>query len=185
MTIAEQTNGHVKGRIVPPLPLHTFQDSGITVGIRKIAPSTQQRLHDLILREHPKPQPPTVETELGPEVNEADPDYLTRLNEWKIATAGALNAKMFKLACLECEVEVDQQEVERKQAQFRVIGLDWEDDPKLSPEQNAKLFYIQHIACATTDDMKEFYAAVTQRSTPTEEAVARHIDTFRGDVQGA
>lgn len=184
MTVIEQTNGHAKGRAVPPLPLHTFQDSGITVGIRKIAPSTQQRLHDLIMREHPKPAPPVVETELGPEVNEADPDYEKALKKWNEDTARALNAKMFKLACLECEAEVDTEEVARKQAQFTVIGLDWEDDPKLSPEQNAKLFYIQHIACATTDDMKEFYAAVTRRSTPTEEAVARHIDTFRGDVQG-
>lgn len=182
MTTIEQTNGHVKGRAVPLLPLHTFQDSGITVGIRKIAPSTQQRLHDLILREHPKPMPPTVETDLGPEENAADPDYLVRLGEWKNNVNRALNARMFKLACLECEVEVDTEEVKRKQAHFRAIGLDWDDDPKLSPEQNAKLFYIQHIACATTDDMKEFYAAVTQRSTPTEEAVARHIDTFRGDV---
>lgn len=182
MTTIEQLNGHAKGRAVPPLPLHTFQDSGITVGIRKIAPSTQQRLHDLILREHPKPAPPVVDTELGPEENAADPDYLTRLNEWKVATARALNAKMFKLACLECEVEVDTKEVTRKQAQFTVIGLDWEDDPKLSPEQNAKLFYLQHIACATGDDMKEFYEAVTRRSTPTEAAIQRHIDTFRGDV---
>lgn len=184
MTIVEHANGHAKGRAVPPLPMHTFQDSGITVGIRKIAPSTQQRLHDLILREHPKPQPPVVETELGSEKNAADPDYLARLDEWKGSVNRMISTRMFKLACLECEVEIDAEEVARKQAHFRAIGLDWEDDPNLSDEQNAKLFYLQHIACATPDDMKEFYEAVTRRSTPTEAAIQRHIDTFRSDVSG-
>jgi hypothetical protein len=175
-TIVE--NGHVKGRAVPPLPEHTFKDSGITVRLRKIAPTTQTALALQIQREIPKPAPPVVDTDLGLEENAADPAYEKRLKEWERECSMELNRRLFKLACLECEVEVDHEDVARKQAHFRAIGLEWDDDPRLSAEENARVFYIQHIACATTDDMSEFYQAITRRSQPTEEAVERHIQTF-------
>lgn len=171
-------NGHVKGRAVPPLPEHTFQDSGVTVRLRKIAPTTQTALALQIQREIPKPVPPVVETELGKEENEADPTYERQLKAWERECATELNKRLFKLACLECDVEIDAEEIERKQVHFKAIGLEWDDDPRLTDEQNARVFYIQHIACATTDDMKEFYEAITRRSQPTEEAVQRHIETF-------
>ena len=45
MTIMEHVNGNqAAGRVVPPLPEHTFRDSGITIRIRKVGPTTQQRL---------------------------------------------------------------------------------------------------------------------------------------------
>jgi hypothetical protein len=178
MTVIEHANG-VKGRAVPPLPEHTFKDSGITVQLRKIAPTTQTALALQIQREIPKPAPPVVDTDLGPEENAADPAYERLLKAWERECSIELNRRLFKLACLECEVEVSKEDVERKQGHFKAIGLEWDDDPRLSEEQNARVFYLQHIACATTDDMKEFYEAITRRSQPTEEAVQRHIETFQ------
>src|ERR1051325_3353086 len=184
--VATHTNGtHTKGRAVPPLPLHTFQDSGITVGLRKIAPNTQAQLSLQIQREIPRPQPPVNQTELGPEKNEADPDYARQLEEWERACSMRLNRIMFTIAALECECGVDMEEVERKQRSFRAAKFQWEEDPDLSDAERAKVFYIEHIACATQEDMREFYAAVTRRSQPTEAAVRAHIDSFRGDVPGA
>lgn len=176
---------HVKGRAVPPLPLYIFKDSGITVGLRKIAPNTQAQLSIQIQREYPKPAPPVNQTELGAEANEADPDYLKAVREWERASAMALNRKMFTLAALECECAVDMDEVARKQRSFRAVGFTWEESPDLSDEERAKVFYIEHIACATTEDLREFYEAVTRRSQPTEAAVQAHVDSFRGDVSGA
>lgn len=179
------TNGTaLKGRAAPPLPEHTFQDSGVTVRLRKIAPNTQAQLSLQVQREIPKPQPPTVKTELGPEANDADPDYLRLVDAWESDCAMRLNRRLFTLAALECECEVDMEEVERKQRNFRAIGFEWEETEGLSDQDRAKVFYIEHIACATQEDMREFYAAITRRSQPTEAAVQAHVDSFRSDVSG-
>lgn len=64
--LLEHVNGtHARGRVVPPLPEHTFKDSGITIKIRKVGPTTQQRLAQAIMKDHPEPPPPIVDTELG------------------------------------------------------------------------------------------------------------------------
>lgn len=175
---------HVKGRAVPSLPLHTFKDSGITVGLRKIAPNTQAQIALQIQRELPRPSPPIVKTELGEESNEADPDYVRVIGEWERECSMLLNRKMFTIAALECECEVDMDEVARKQRSFRAAKFEWEADADLTEEERAKVFYIEHIACATQEDLREFYAAVTRRSQPTEAAVQAHIDSFRSDVPG-
>lgn len=187
MTIVEAslngTSAH-KGRAVPPLPEHTFQDSGITVRLRKIAPNTQAQLSLQVQRENPRPPPPIVKTELGEEANEADPQYIRDLDEWERECAQALNRKMFTIAALECECEVDMDEVQRKQRSFRAAKFQWEEDLDMSEEDRAKVFFIEHIACATQDDLREFYAAVTRRSQPTEAAVQAHVDNFPGNVSG-
>lgn len=179
------TNGTTsKGRAVPPLPVHTFQDSGITVRLRKIAPNTQAQLALQIQREIPKPPPPINKTELGEEANEADPQYIRDLDEWEQKCAQALNRKMFTIAALECECDIDRAEIERKQRSFRAAKFQWEEDTDLSDDERAKVFYIEHIACVTQEDLREFYQAVTRRSQPTEAAVQAHIDSFQRDVSG-
>lgn len=182
-TYTNGTSAH-KGRAVPPLPEHTFQDSGITVRLRKIAPNTQAQIALQIQREIPRPQPPVNETSLGPEANEADPDYTRAVEEWERACSQRLNRTLFTIAALECECEVNMMDVERKQRSFRAAKFQWEEDLDMDEEDRAKVFYIEHIACATPEDMKEFYAAVTRRSQPTEAAVQAHVDNFPGNVSG-
>lgn len=182
------TNGHAQGRAVPPLPQHTFQDSGITVGIRKIGPMTQQRLAQQIMRDDPEPQPPVVQTEIGPEPNPADPTYERAVREWQQRTGLALNERLMLLAALEAEVTIDdaaRDEIARRQRHMRAAGIAWAPHPDLDDEENERVFYILHVACASTDDLKEFGRAVRERSVPTEEAVARQVASFPGDLPGA
>ena len=110
MTIMEHVNGtRQQGRVVPPLPEHTFKDSGITIKIRKVGPTTQQRLAQQIMKELPEPQPPTVETEIGAESNPADPAYLAALEVWNTATRNELTQRLLLIAALEAEVVIDEQ----------------------------------------------------------------------------
>lgn len=181
------TNGHAKGRAVPALPQHTFKDSGITIGIRKIGPATQQRLAQLIMRDDPEPTPPIAPTELGPEPNPADPAHERAVRDWQRRTGLMLNERLMTLAALEAEVVIDdaaRQDIARRQRYLKAVGMGWEPNPDLNDEENERVFYVLYVACATSDDLAEFGQAVTQRSVPTEEAVQRQLATFPGDVPG-
>jgi hypothetical protein len=192
MTLMEAVNGHVKGRAIPALPTFTFKDSGITVQLRKLSPMTQQRLSEAVRREYPPPEPPVTTVEYGDtaveEPNEADPTYLARYQRWQQETAKVFNERLLKLVCMDAvEVDLDdaaRQQIARKMRSFTRTGIPWEDDPDLDAEENLRLFYVQHICLGSTEDMREFYQAVTARSQPTEAAVQAHIDTFPGDVPG-
>ena len=189
MTIMEHVNGrHQQGRTAPALPEHTFKDSGITIRIRKVGPTTQQRLAQQIIKDNPEPQPPVVETEVGPEKNEADPEYIEKLAAWNTETRNQLTQRLLLISALEAEVEIDaeaKQDIARKKRHLTVIGIPYEDNPDLTPEENDKVFYILHVAAATPEDLGEFSSAVMRRSVPTEEAVQAQITTFPGDVPGA
>lgn len=184
--LLEHVNGtHARGRVTPPLPEHTFKDSGITVKIRKVGPTTQQRLAQAIMKEHPEPPVPVVTTELGPEPNPADPSYLLIKAEWEQTTNLQLRDRLMLIAALEAEVVIDDQaqaDIARKQRHLKLIGIPYEANPDLTPEENEKVFYILHIAAGTPDDLREFGDAVLRRSVPTEEAVQAQIATFQRDL---
>lgn len=183
--LLEHVNG-TRGRAVPALPEHTFKDSGITIKMRKVGPATQQRLAQQVQREYPKPAPPVVETELGPEENAADPAYVRALNDWSQQQAAALNERLMRFAALEADItldDADRARIARTRRHLEYIGA-WEDDPKLSQEENDRILYVLHIACATVDDLREFIGALMARGVPTEEAVQRQIATFPGDIPG-
>lgn len=184
------TNNGVKGREVPPLPTHTFRDTGITVRIHKLSPMTNQRLSEAIRKKLPPPDPPTYEVEYGStkvqEPNEADPTYLARLQRWRQEAAKLYNERLLELVCLDAvEVEIGEAEHEvitRKKRYLKRQGIVWKDDPELTEEENLRCFYVQHCCFGSGEDMAELYVAVTERSQPTEAAVQAHIDTFPGDA---
>jgi hypothetical protein len=179
------TNG-TRGRAVPALPEHTFRDSGITIKIRKVGPSTQQRIAQAIMKEMPEPSVPIVKTELGDEPNAADPAYLLAKAEWDQATNQELARRTMLIAALEAEVTIDdaaRANIARKQRNMRLAGAAYEPNADLTSEENEKVFYILHVAAATPEDLREFSAAVMRRSMPTEEAVQSQIATFQRDVQ--
>jgi len=186
MTIMEHVNGKgQQGRIAPPLPEHTFKDSGITIRVRKVGPMTQQRMAQAIQKEVPEPDVPIADTELGPEPNPADPSYIAAYDAWERKTNGLLTERMIRYAALEAEVTIDAQaktDITRAKRNMALSGAAWEPIDGLTEDENDRVFYILHVACATGDDLKEFSAAVRTRSVPTEEAVQRHIATFSGDV---
>lgn len=180
------TNGAgTRGRAVPPLPTHTFQDSGITIKIRKVGPTTQQRLAQSIMKELPEPEIPITDTELGPEPNAADPAYIAAQEKWQRETNTLLSERLMLIAALEAEVEIDdaaRADIKRKQRHMSLIGIPYEANLDLTDEENEKVFYILHVAAGTPEDLREFSAAVLRRSVPTEEAVQSQIATFQRDI---
>jgi len=189
MTIMDHvsTNG-TRGRKIPALPEHTFQDSGITIKIRKVGPTVQQRLAQAIIKEIPEPPIPIVQTEAGAEPNPADPTYIADYEQWGRKTNSELIRRLMLIAALEAEVTIDDRartEIARKKRSLALTGAPWQDDPDQTAEENERVFYILYVAAATTDDLREFGDAVRNRSVPTEAAVQAQIDTFRADLPGA
>ncbi len=183
--ILERTNGHQqKGRTVPPLPQFTFKDSGITVQFYRIGPMTRQQISLQVQRDIPKPPPPIVQTEIGPEENEADPDYEKQLRAWEAACTQELNLRLLKIAALNTVCDVDTAAVARVKRNLAAAKTPWEDDTALADEDNDRICYILHVAIATQEDLEEFGTAILTRSQPTEAAVQAHIDSFPGVTQG-
>ncbi len=183
--VVEHTNGTQRGRVAPALPEHTFKDSGVTVKIRKVGPTTQQRLAQQIMRELPEPPIPVVQTELGPEANDADPQYLLDKTAWEQKTRSELTNRLMLIAALEAEVEIDaraRSDIARKRRSYQIAHIPVEDDPSMTDEENERVFYILHVCCASPEDLGEFGQAVLRRSVPTEEAVQAQIATFQRDV---
>lgn len=185
--LLEHVNG-TRGRRAPALPEHTFKDSGITIRIHKVGPTTQQQIARQIMKEIPEPQPPIIHTEeLGDEPNPADPTYLAAHAEWEQKTRAELGDRLSLIAALEADVTIDgamRADIARKQRHMKLVGIPFVPNPDLTDDENDRVFYIQHIAAATKEDLQEFSAAVMRRSVPTEEAVQAEIATFQRDVQG-
>lgn len=192
--LLEHVNGtHRPGRVVPALPEHTFKDSGITIKIRKVGPTTQQRLAQQIMKESPEPLPPrnppdSEAAALGEEFNRADPAFEQALEKWNRETNSELRDRLMLIAALEAEVVIDDMaraDIARKQRHLKLVGVPYEVNPELTDEENEKVFYILHVAAGTPEDLREFGDAVLRRSVPTEEAVQAQIATFPGGVSGA
>ena len=193
--LATHINGRLKGRATPELPAFTFKDSGVTVRLHKLSPMTAQEVVSQARREmaSEEPQPPMVEVDYGngkvTEPHRGHPVYVERHADWEARVQSLANERLFRLACLDAiEVEIGETEkhaIERKKRYLRIAArIDHEDDPLLTPEENEQLFFITHIACATPDDLREFYQAIIMRSQPTEAAIEAHKASFPGDVQG-
>lgn len=191
--LIEHVNGRQRGRAVPELPMHTFKDSGITVRLRKLSPVARDDVIAGVSRDlaDTKPQPPIVEVDYGQgkikEPHTGDPTYIRHLQEWQAGVSSEANARLFKLACLDAvEVEIGDSEralIARKQRYMRIAGkVEWQPDPNLHPEENDQWFYIAYVACASLEDIKEFYEAVLTRSQPTEAAIEQHKASFPSDV---
>ena len=189
--LLEHVNGTQRqGRTVRPLPEHTFKDSGITIKIRKVGPTTQQRLAQQIMKEIPEPEPPrnapdSEAAALGEEFNRADPAFEQAMEEWNQKTRNELTQRLMLIAALEAEVVIDDDaraDIARKKRHLSLIGIPYEDNPDLTPEENEKVFYILHVAAGTPEDLGEFSQAVLRRSVPTEEAVQAQIATFQRDI---
>lgn len=174
----DKANGHSRGRAVPPIPEYTFQDTGITVRLRKLSPLLRDDIDTDLRRRFPQPVPPIVETELGKEENAADPDYRERLARWSIEHVERLGEEWFRaIVELAIECEVDTEAVEKVRAYAKRRGLRLDDDDKY--------VFVRHVCIATKEDIADLRETVTRRSLPTQEAVDAHKATFRGDAPGA
>lgn len=181
----ERANGHhPKGRAVPALPAFTFPDSGITVGLRRFAPDTQDQIARALQRENPPPPVPMVEGieradgtfELEP--NAADPDYQQALSEYMQQIILQVSAKLVDLALRRMEVEVDQAAVNQLRDDMAAIGTPIEDT-------DDRMVYIRHLCISSTYDLTAMMAYLQRRSLPTEVAVQEFLESFQRPVSGA
>jgi hypothetical protein len=175
----EHTNGHhPKGRAAPGLPMFTFPDSGITVGLRRFAPDTQDQIARAIQRETPPPALPMVETELGAEPNPADPDYQTALSSYMQQIVLEVSRKLIDLALRRMEVTVDQDAVAALREDMAAIGTPIDDT-------DDRMVYIRHICISSTYDLTVMMAYLQRRSLPTEVAVQEFLESFQRPISGA
>ena len=195
MITTDVQNGRAKGRAVPALPTHTFRDSGITVRLHKLSPMTSQEIMLQVKREMraTEPQPPIAEVDYGSgkilEPHKGHPVYQEKLKEWEAAVNREANERLFHLACLVgVELELDNaalEAIEKRKRYLKLVAkLEWLDNPDLSEAENNQIFYITHIACASPEDLQEFYQAIAMRSQPTEAAIEQYKSEFQGDVSG-
>lgn len=193
--MTDTLNGRAKGRAAPGLPTHTFRDSGITVRLHKLSPLTSQEIIAAVRRElkDSEPPPPLSEVDYGNgkvmEPNKLHPVYVERLKAWEAQINKVANERLFRLACLDAVEltigDAEREAIARKKRMFRLVAkLDWQDDPDLTQDENDQIFYVSHIACASPEDLQEFYMAIATRSQPTEAAVELHKASFPGDVSG-
>jgi hypothetical protein len=180
-----QNGHHPKGRAVPPLPEFTFPDSGITVGLRRFAPDTQDQITRELMRKNPAPPVPMVEGversdgtfEMEP--NPADPDYQKEVMAYFQRLSVETNAKMFDLALRRIEVEVDRDAVDQYKEDMAAIGMPFDT------EVDDRTIYIRHICISSTYDLSALLAYLTRRSLPTEVAVQEYLDSFQRNVSGS
>lgn len=161
------------GRKVAPLPAFVFQDTGITVQIRKVSPSIGTEIR----KAFPPPKPPVHRVEIGgqmvDEANEADPDYERAYQEWGLMVE-AKAAKLYIKRGVECEV--DHEAVAKLKSDMAEEGIDLDGDDKY--------LYIRYICIGTEADYQDLIMAITRRSQPTEVATAEAIETFQPAVSG-
>ena len=178
MTV-ETTNGHLKGRAGAALPQFTFPDSGITVGLRRFSPDTQDRIVRELQRKSPPPPAPEIETELGSEPNPADPDYQQALATYWARINLEASERMFQLALRQIDVEVDHAALDRLKADMEAI------DTPLDADKDDRDLYIRHICISSVHDLTALLSYLQRYSTPTEEAIQERLDSFRGNVPGS
>jgi hypothetical protein len=195
--VLEFPEGRVRGRAVPELPLHTFKDSGEQVRLRKLGPVTVQRITEQIRKEakalpeghdHKMPEPPVQEVDVAGvvrhEKNETDPGYLRAMQRWQTWLGGETNERFLRVCAVEGVVPERPEEEWRGMAQ-RVrsalaregVALEWFD--AYDARENDLIVYLQHVCFGSTQDMQEFYGAMTNRSTPTPQAVEDATALFR------
>lgn len=188
----------VRGRAVPSRNRHTFADSGITVELHKIGPTTIQRIAEAVRKEakaYPVghewryPDPPAQEVDIAGEkrveINPNDPDYRAALDRWGEWAMGQVNERLLRVAAVDAVIPIEHSDAEIKIAADRMrrrLAAEGAEIPvydAYTPEENDQIIWVSHICIRSLDDFKEFYAALTQRSQVTEEAIQAETATFQ------
>lgn len=176
-----------KGRAAPPLPEFTFPDSGVTVSIRKMGPFTLDLVRTSLLEKHQPPSPPMVEVNYGTEdkpemkleANPADPAYKEQLAAYEVEIAEKSGREVIE-AIIEnaVVVDVDLEEVKSARVMLERLGTDPEEVVRMSDHA----VYVKHVCIKSSKDLTQLQEVVLGESIPSEAAVRRHEDTFRGEV---
>jgi hypothetical protein len=185
------------GRNVPELPLYTFRDSGEQVRVRKLGPTTIQRISEAIRKEaaklpdgHPNklPEPPVEQIDIGGVVrnerNDRNPDYLRRMQKWIEWQSGELNERFLRVCAVQAidPILSDEQieaRVEEIEAVLAIEGVELPRDPRYNKVQQDRILYLMHVCFGSQEDMQDFYNAMIYRTAPQEDQVDEEVRLFR------
>jgi hypothetical protein len=186
-----------RGRKANARPRFLFRDSGYEVEMHKMGPATLSQVAEAIRaecaklpdgHEHKLPEPPLETIEIGGETrterNERHPDYLKRLDKWSQWASQEINSRLLRIAAVAYVDPIDttpediHQEAARMRRILKAEGIELPFFEQYDLEENDRIIWLMHVAASTAEDLKEFYAALTQRSAVSEEAVQAHISTF-------
>lgn len=171
------------GRTPPALPTVTLPDSGYTVEIRSLGPTTLQAIGTAVRKENPEPEPPMNEVvgldgQPALEANAADPDYQATLAAHQTKVNGLIGVRLLGIMqefAVIYDIDSDVLAMFRSAMSKAGVELD-EDDRKV---------WWEHFILNSEQDAKQLMGAVLRRSQPTEEAIREKVADFPGDVQAA
>ena len=162
-----------------------------------MSPTTLQRIAETIRKEaaayppghqHKLPEPPVEHVVIGGEAreerNETHPDYLAAMERWGKWAMGETNERFLRIAAVAAIEPLDTSEADitdaanRMRRILRAEGVDLPYFDQYTAVENDRIVWLLHVAIGSTDDLQEFYAALTQRSHIAEEAVQAHLATF-------
>lgn len=188
----------IRGRAAPARTRHTFKDSGITVELHKIGPTTIGRLFEAIRKEaesypldhpHRYPEPPTEEIDIGGVLNRErnvnDPDYRAKLDIWNAWARSEGNDRFLRIAAADAVIPLDttDEEIAQQAAKVRrrmaAEGVIIPSFAQYDAEENDRIVWVTYVCIGSAEDLQEFYAALTQRTIVSEEAIEAHTATFQ------
>lgn len=172
-----------KGREVPALPTVTLPDSGYTVGIRPLGPSTLQHIGEAARKELTRPTPP-INTVTGLDEQEkqventADPDYLAAMDQYEQDIQMDIGQRLLKIMQAYAVVyEPDLAALNQFREGMAAGGVTFDDDDRS--------VWFWHFLLSSQRDSQELIQAVVRRSQPTPEVVDAKVASFSDPVQGA
>lgn len=156
------------------LKYFTFKDTGITIQIRKVSPLLAVDIDASI----PKPTPPLNKVDYGDgrgevqEPNYSDPSYLKALeNRQTEVGLAVIRATILR------SIIVNGDEWKEEVQAYRQFIQDATGAPLA--EENDLYVYITRVCVGTQDDLNDLVVAITSRSQPTPEEIAKAKDSFR------
>lgn len=156
------------------LKMFRFPDTGITIKIRKVSPLLAVDVDASI----PRPTPPLNKVDYGDgrgevmEPNLSDPSYLKELEE-RTAKVGMAVIK----ATILRSVIVDGEDWKEDVKDYRQFILETTGAPLDEPSD--LYVYVTRICTGTQEDLTDLIGAITSRSQPTPEEIAKAKDSFR------
>lgn len=155
----------------------TFQDTGITVKIKKVSPM----LAADVSASMPEPLPPEQEVDYGEprgkvmEPNYSDPKYTAEIAEHNKKVFQALQRAMIKRAVI-----VEGDDWKKEAQEYREFIQSTTGKPLEEPDD--LLVYVLRVCIGSQEDMTDLLNAITKRSQPTQEAVEQAKRSFRGQI---
>ena len=174
-------------RAVPPLLNHTFQDTGMTVQLRKLSPFLQDDVTTTLRKADRAagtyPMPPIVAGVEGKlEANDSDPDYQKAAYKYEVELRPRVQEKLMSLAIVRGIVfefgEPEQAMVKELRQQMSDLGIVTETDV------SDRELYITRICCGSKEDIRELYDAMFKRTVPTSAEVDDQKATFPDNSSG-